>query len=81
MTEEERNKSVNHMKRMIREFRIVVAGDKVDVQGGFGRLPKGIDGLPLEKQMDHVEHSINTFHLEGNGIRVGGNYDNGFVLW
>lgn len=76
MTEEERHSIVSHMETMIREFRIVVAGD-ADVQGGFGHLPKS-DHLPT--RIENIERSINQFNLRGNGVDISGNFDDGFVM-
>ncbi len=76
MTDIQRSSLVGHMEKMIREFKIIVAGDG-DIQGGFGHLPKS-DHLPT--RVSNIEHSINKFFIEGNGIQVSGNFDDGFTL-
>jgi hypothetical protein len=76
MTNQERLTEVTHMEKMIREFRIIVAGD-ADIQGGFGHLPKS-DHLPT--RVTNIERSINKFHLRGNGVDISGNFDDGFTI-
>ncbi len=76
MTELERLSLVGHMEKMIREFSIISAGNGV-VEGGFGRLPVSDN---IEDRINNIHRSINEFRLEGSGIDVAGDFDNGFAL-
>lgn len=77
MTEQQRNSMVGRMERMIREHQIVVAGD-AQIIGGFGRLPRS-EHLPT--RMDNIEKSIKNFSIRFDGLNVGGNFDDGFIIW
>lgn len=77
LTEQQRKSMLGHMEKMIREHQIVVSGD-AQVIGGFGRLPRS-DHPPT--RIDNIEKSIKNFSIRFDGLNVGGNFDDGFIIW
>ncbi len=77
LTEDQRKAVISHMEKMIRDHQIVVAGD-AEIIGGFGQLPKS-DHLPT--RIENIEKSIKNFSIRFDGLNVGGNFDDGFIIW
>ncbi len=77
LTEDQRKAVLGHMEKMIRDHQIVVAGD-AQIIGGFGRLPRS-DHTPT--RIENIEKSIKNFSIRADGLNVGGNFDDGFILW
>lgn len=73
MTVEER---ISKLENHVRKFNVIVAGGG-NVLGGFGALPVADT---LQERVVNLEKSVRNFRLEGDGVLVAGNFDQGYII-
>lgn len=80
-TDEERGDEINrieNLERIIIKFNIASAGSGA-VLGGFGKLPKNRNELPLPERLANVQKARVQFSLTGQNVGVTGNFEDGLI--
>lgn len=69
---------IEELETIIRRHKFAVAGGAV--LGGFGKLPKNQDELPLEQRLANIQKARAAYALEGVNTSIAGSFQDGFKL-
>jgi len=68
---------VENLERIVNRFKLVVAGSG-NVSGGFGKLPKNQEQLPIQERIANITAARLKFNLVGQNVDVAGTFNDGF---
>ncbi len=69
---------IEELETVIRQHKFAVSGGAV--LGGFGKLPKNQNELPLEQRLANIQKARAEYELKGVNISVVGSFQDGFKL-